>query len=106
MSITEVVLEIANEYATSLDQRMPALQKELADLEARKAQAEAQLDSARDALKRSHEFPLLLRRDPICPYCWIDSGRKVSLTAVGQTSEDDPHLTTFRCSSCEQTLAA
>ena len=102
MSIIQVILEIANEYATSLDRRMPTIQKELADIEAQKAQTEAQLDSARNALKRSREFPLLLRREPICPYCWIDSGRK----ALGRAPDDDPHLTVFRCNSCERAFSA
>jgi hypothetical protein len=106
MSIIQVVLEIANEYATSLDRRMPTIQKELADMEAQKAQTEAQLDSARNALKRSREFPLLLRREPICPYCWIDSGRKASLRALGRAPDDDPHLTVFRCNSCERAFSA
>jgi hypothetical protein len=106
MSITQVVLEIANEYATSLDRRIPTIQRELADIEAQKAQTEAQLDSASKALNRSREFPLLLRREPICPYCWIDSGRRDSLRALDHAPDDDPRLDIFRCSSCERTFAA
>lgn len=104
MSIARTVLEIANEYASSLNAGIPAIQRELADIEKQKSGKEAKLNVARNALKRVSEFPALLRSEVVCPYCWINDGRKATLRTVGHGPGDDPRSDMFRCNSCHRSF--
>jgi len=105
MPITQQIVKIAQERAAARNQRIPTLQKELSDIQAQIIEKQTELDAASNALKRAREFPVLLRSETICPYCWIDFGRKAGLRAVGHGPNDDPDDDIFRCNSCNASFA-
>lgn len=106
MSIAQVVLEIANDYAASFDARVPAIQREILDLEAQLAKKKDELEAARNARKRAGELPALLKREVICPYCYVGSGSVATLRTIGHGPGDDPAKDMFRCNSCNRTFTA
>ncbi len=89
--------QLASEIANRLQTQMFRLQSELDQVEKRKIELEAQLDTTRLAEKRYTDFPVTIGIDYACPQCWIEHGKRSALKAIdGGTDQFD----LFRCTVC------
>jgi hypothetical protein len=86
------------EMAESLSDGRRALEDELADIEKRKAEIEANLSAAKVAHGRAATFEPEIGGNLQCPRCWIYDGNKVSVRPVPGTDKQD----FFRCNKCEE----
>jgi predicted nucleic acid-binding Zn-ribbon protein len=64
MSVAAMSLEMADEYVSGPQQRVPALQNELSQIEARKRKIEEELSAANEAHVRLAKFRELLQSEP------------------------------------------
>ena len=68
------LFRIANDAAQAEQQRAERLVVEIAELEVRKAQAEAQLERARSAVDRLDRFDPVIGNEGQCALCWVSEG--------------------------------
>lgn len=76
------LLSIASQIAEQLDISASQLQKELLDVELKKHAIEAQLHSARLAVKRVVNYRPALGADYQCPSCWVRHEKRAALTPI------------------------
>lgn len=97
MSIAGEIKQMATRFAVSLHGRTTQLQAELAEVEARKAKIQAQLDVARLSENRLMRFEPQVGRDFQCPRCWIENEKRSVLSPMkGGTRLED----FWQCSAC------
>jgi len=90
--VRKAAMEIANEMVSRLTDR----ERELADIEKRKAEIQAECDAIRSAPKRLANFPVKKGIDYLCPRCWVEEGKTIPLSPIPSPTRDD----NFRCLLC------
>jgi hypothetical protein len=91
---------LAHEMAMKAHMRTSELQRELAEIEARKLALEKQLRSASAAQSRLASFVPLAKREFRCPRCWIERETRSTLVPVADYEF-------LRCEACQlETLLA
>ena len=80
MSIAGEIKQIATRFAVGLHQRATQLQTELAEVEARKAALQTELDAARLSQQRLMNFEPQIGRDFQCPRCWVQHEKRSVLS--------------------------
>ncbi|MFL9829170.1 hypothetical protein, partial [Rhodoplanes sp. SY1] len=87
----------AKEAAEAEQLRCVRLLEEIAQLEKRKAEAEAELSLARDAVRRLDNFePVVGQQQRQCPNCWVRRGTRANLEPIPSDTDSD----LFRCDTC------
>jgi predicted RNA-binding Zn-ribbon protein involved in translation (DUF1610 family) len=89
MSLDEQIRQIAGEVAAHAQQREARLEREKLDLETKLAEKQAALNAAHLASDRFSNFPVTLGIDFLCPYCWIEDGKKSILRRSSGTTTHD-----------------
>jgi len=89
MSPDKQIRQIASEIAMHAHQRQAYLEREKLDLETKLAKKQIELDAANLAGKRFADFPVKVGADFLCPYCWVNRGRKLPLSHSSGTSSLD-----------------
>ncbi len=97
MSIAGELKQIASELAQGAQARMADLQRQLTDVETRKAQIEADLKAARLSPERVFNFQPQIGGDFQCPRCWIQNETKAVLAPIGGGTKTEDF---FRCRTC------
>ena len=92
--LKQSALEIANDIL----ERALRFKPELQEIEMRKAQIEAQLESAHFCHQRARNFRPQIDGNFQCPGCWIRNEAEVALTPIPSDTKDD----LFRCGRCDQ----
>jgi hypothetical protein len=95
-SIIDEMKRWARDYAQHAHTKIARLDNELADIEKKKSQINAERDKARGALKRAADFPVKRGADYLCPLCWVDDDVASTLRSVGSPDNRD----IFRCNRC------
>ena len=88
---------IATQIAGNARDRASTLESELAAIEARKPEIQAQLRTARLAAKRLADFQVKVEGQYQCPNCWIEHGTKAMLKPIGSGADSE---SAFCCQSC------
>jgi hypothetical protein len=101
MSLGEHIRQLAAEIANNAQQRVSELERQLEEVEKRKAQIEAERDTARFSMQRLATFPVKLSGDYLCPRCWIESGARSPLFLVPSEGRND----LMRCRLCHSEIA-
>ena len=103
MGIETELLHAAAEMAERAEQRVLALLEELAEIEIRKAQLEAEYEIANHASQHLASFEVKIGPNFQCPHCWISNERQSALSpAGGGTGRND----SFRCRACGSEFTA
>jgi hypothetical protein len=97
MGIDTRLLHAAAEMVERAEQRALALQEQIAEIKARKAQLKAEYEIAKRASQRLASFEVKIGSNFQCPHCWINSERRSVLSPAGKgTGRND----FFRCRTC------
>lgn len=94
MSIAGEIKQVAAKLAVDAQHRLEHLQEELAEVEIRKSEIEAQLMATRPSPERAFSFRPEVGGELQCPRCWVDQGIGSILTAVAAREG------CFRCEAC------
>jgi hypothetical protein len=97
MAINTQLLHAAAELAERAEQHALASQRELAEIEARKVQLQAEYEIARRAAQRLATFEAKIGLNFQCPYCWIENERRSALSPSGGEIGGEESL---RCGAC------
>lgn len=88
--------EAAEKFAMELQSQRVELELELFDMEKRRAELEAKLDTAKLGFKRLADYPIPATSvDPACPRCWLKSHDVRMKSITSQTGDD-----VFACRAC------
>ena len=98
MSIGGELKECAHHFAQEAQSRLAQIEREIAEIDERKAQLTAQRDLIRSASERAFDFEPMLGSDFQCPRCWIESETRSFLRPV---RSEKPREDIFRCNRCE-----
>jgi hypothetical protein len=90
------ILELAKEIAEQEEAGAAEIQEELREIEAQKAEKEAELNAAKLAFKRSFDFQVRIGSDYQCPRCWIIYHRRGTLRSLAGTASIDR----YECQVC------
>ena len=96
MSTNELIQQAAIQIVNDINRNVSALELDLREIEARKAEIEAKLHSAKLSLKRLSNFHSEDGGDFQCPRCWISNETRSSLTLILSTDSEN----IFRCRVC------
>ena len=96
MSTNELIQQAAIQIVNDINRNVSALELDLREIEARKAEIEAKLHSAKLSLKRLSNFHSEDGGDFQCPRCWISNETRSSLTPILGTDSEN----IFRCKVC------
>ena len=92
MSIAGVLKQEAMQVAREFQNRLPAIEAELAQIEARRATLTAERDTIRLLPERTYNFLPEMSGDLQCPRCWIaNEARSALLPIPGGGSRDILH---------------
>lgn len=97
MSIAGEIRQVAAGLGRQAEVRASHLKVQLAEVEARKAEIQAQLNTARLSPERVFNFKPQIGPYFQCPNCWIENEKRSSLTPVGGPTRAEDF---FRCRSC------
>jgi hypothetical protein len=100
MSMERRLRDIVADIATATQRRLFELERQVAELETKKAHVGAHCEGARDALKRLAAFPVMNGSDFICPHCWV---RRLAMSPLERVPSDKNHER-FRCSLCHEKI--
>ena len=89
--------DVAEQIVQRSKNRTPKLQRELSEIEARKAEVEALLNSANLARQRLAIFQVKIGADYQCPICWIEREVRAPIRSIGAGTDNED---LFRCSVC------
>lgn len=101
MTIEEVLREEANRHALRLEVKDRTLQRELTNIEARKAEIQAVRDKIGGASERAVNFRAKLGTNFQCPCCWIENEVGSTIAPI----EGDETTDRFLCATCGQQFA-
>jgi len=79
MSISSELLQVANEISQNAQLRLAALDQEQAEIDARKADIEAERKNVSLAAQRALDFRPQDGTNFQCPRCWVDYERRARL---------------------------
>jgi hypothetical protein len=96
MKIEDALVLEAKRYADQLQDRRPNLEIELLEIETRKAQIEAQLDTLKRAHTRLLDYRPCIGTDFQCPRCWVEYKPGATLRPIPSSTHDD----IMRCNVC------
>jgi len=97
MSISSEIKEVAAKLARQMQGRVFRLQSELTEIEARKADIQAQLNMARLSPERASRFQPQIGPYFQCPRCWVENEKRSPLTPIGGPTRSEDF---FRCRIC------
>jgi hypothetical protein len=97
MSRAGELKQMADEFARYAQARVSELQRQLTEIEARKAAAEASLASVRLAPERAYHFQSEIGGELQCPRCWVDNELRAPLAPIPSDTGND----LFRCNVCQ-----
>ena len=98
MALAHKLQLLASDCAEAATRRVPDLARQLAEIEARRAEVATQLSAARDARKRLARYEAKLGADYQCPRCWVGRGSRSPLASFpGKAMEE-----LFRCGLCDE----
>lgn len=97
MSISGELLQVAKEIAQNAQLRLAALDQEEAEIDARKAEIQAERKNRSLAAQRALDFRPQVGSDFQCPRCWVDHERRARLLPVGGGPQTEDY---FRCRVC------
>lgn len=100
MTYADQLKQLAIEIANDVQERALSRKKELAEIEIRKAQIEAQLESAQLCRNRLSSFTPEIGGDLQCPRCWVVNEARTALTPVPGGHMADQ----FKCKVCHQEI--
>ena len=89
MSTNELIQQAAIQIVNDINRNVSALELDLREIEARKAEIEAKLHSAKLSLKRLSNFHSEDGGDFQCPRCWISNETRSSLTPILGTDSEN-----------------
>lgn len=102
MSATSYIRRIAANLAAEAKARVSDLHDELKEMERRKIEIEAELNTARLSDKRLAHFQVAVRGTHQCPRCGIDRGIQSNLLTVAHgVDATNSFGKLFRCGVCE-----
>ena len=93
---TGKLMELANRLADQKQNSIAGIEKEIAEIEARKLEKERALDAARLSHQRASKFGDVLRSGMVCPRCWIETEAISRLHPRPGTDTYD----VWKCSHC------
>lgn len=96
MNIALQLTEIAEGYAQRAQQRVPELEHQIAEIEAKLVQARTEREAASRAAQRLADYPVKIGVEYFCPRCWIDHGRRAALSPIPSDTNND----LLRCHVC------
>lgn len=96
MNIAEYLANEAEDEARRIRNRMAALDAELREVEAKKAEIEAKRRLARGAAQRFLNYQPRIGPDYQCPCCWVRDEVRSTLSPIPGTDEHD----IMRCRAC------
>jgi hypothetical protein len=97
VSIADEIRQMAAELGRQAAARTSHLKVLLAEVEARRAELLAQLNTASLGPDRVFTFKPQIGPYFQCPRCWIEDEKRYSLTPVGGPTRDEDF---FRCRTC------
>src|SRR5580704_17943827 len=101
MALEQELRQAALDLAQRKQYRLPEIERELQEIEARKAALLAERVIIREAFQRASDFVGRLGSDYLCPRCWVDHCRRSTLRAIPSNSDAD----VFRCGACHLELS-
>lgn len=104
MSPEKRIREIALQIAQSSQAQTTRLQNEFVDLEAKKIEIEAKLQTAKFALDRLSNFQISDGRDYFCPWCAVLNDTRSKFYSIPGPDGADPNSDFFRCQTCREIL--
>lgn len=93
--------DLAGHIALGYQHQATDLQRQIAEIDERKAQLLREREIARRARERFPHYRVQIGVDYQCPYCWVSRGAQGFLQAIESADGSD----TFRCGSCDQIFA-
>jgi len=93
------LFEFAQNLAKDTDQKLEALEREQADLNARLAKIQGELLMADRAVDRGLRFEPVIAGQYQCPRCWVAD--EVQAPLIPQASEGDTDI--LKCRRCQET---
>jgi hypothetical protein len=97
MSIADELRKAAQEIADHATSRISELDRQIAEIEKKKKEIDADRVKARDSLKRLANYPVMLGGDYQCPLCWVGEGKMSPFRPVPSSDRND----IFRCALCQ-----
>jgi hypothetical protein len=96
MSVESELIKQAEEIALSYQSRTAQIDRELAEMEAKKTQLKAEFHVTNLALKRLSRFVPIVGSDLQCPRCCANNKTGI----LHGTAHGTRHIDTFRCHTC------
>ena len=100
-AVAMYLADLAANIAFGYQHQAVDLQRQIAEIDHRKAQLLMEREIARRARERFPDYRVQIGVDYQCPYCWVGRGAEGSLQATESADGSD----TFRCGSCDQIFA-
>ena len=94
--IFDCLRNAANRAASYATATLADIDRQMAEIEQKKQEIEADRLAARNALKRAANYPVKSGVDFLCPLCWVNGGKTSLLRGVRSQYKRD----IFRCSLC------
>ena len=97
MGIDKELQETANRLARQLNHKIPRLERDMEELEKKKAAIVAELESAARGKDLAAQYRVYVNNgDRRCPLCWVTRGT----TAILRTIDGDGVVDRFKCEGC------
>jgi hypothetical protein len=103
-AVATYLADLAAHIALGYQHQAADLQRQIAEIDERKAQLLMEREIARRARERFPNYRVQIGFDYQCPYCWLSRGAHGSLQTLG-SGNGAGRTDTFRCRSCEQIFA-
>jgi hypothetical protein len=100
MGIDDKLHQAAVKKAMDMQSRLAALDREEAEIDARKAQIHAERNAISRAPDRLANFSVKVGANYQCPHCWIEHERQSVLSPIPSKTSAD----LFRCDTCHLEL--
>jgi hypothetical protein len=97
MSTAGELLQVAKEISENAQLRLAALDQEEAELDARKAEIQAERENISLAVQRANVFRSQVGTDLQCPRCWVNFERRARLLTVADGAGSENFI---RCRTC------
>ena len=95
--IDDELQERANDFARRLKYKIPRLERDMEELEKKKAEISAEIESARRSEELASQYLVYVNGgSQRCPLCWVNKGSTVIIDAI----DGNGNVDRFRCSEC------